>query len=126
MKVWMAGVVAVLLALAIFTVPGGATSTALAEPDPGACGNDVIDVPDTGPTFNFTSACEGHDACYALGGTESARRTCDYNFLEAMLASCASDYSDYFWKRLRCNTVARTYFLGVRIGGWLFFPYGTI
>jgi hypothetical protein len=123
MKVWMSAVIAALLALAVFTVPGGATRTALAETN--VCGNDVIDVPDTGATFDFTAACQGHDDCYALGGDESARRTCDSNFLSAMQEYCQTTYPTQFFKRWSCNTVATTYYLGVHLFGWLFFPYST-
>ena len=121
MKHWMGLMVAV-VALAVFALPGGSVSVVHAA-DPGACGNDVIDVPDTGTVFNFVSPCLGHDACYGAGGTETDRTTCDDNFYAAMETSCDTMWPTKALKRAACYGVATTYYLGVRVGGWLFFPY---
>jgi hypothetical protein len=119
MKVWMLPVFAALIALTLILVPGAATSPAHA--DVGACGIEGFDVPDSKEgVFDFTQACEAHDACYATfggpDGTEAARRSCDQAFLDAMLGSCQTS------ARVRiCEGVAKTYFLGVRLFGWLTF-----
>lgn len=119
-RFWLAGIIAAALTLTVFGFSaGGGTAYA----DEGACGNDVVDVPDAGSTFDFTDACEGHDACYAEGGTEADRTSCDNEFLDDMRASCSEMWPTQFFKRLACQSVAGTYYLGVRLGGWAFFPY---
>lgn len=122
MRFLFTSTVAAVLALALFALPGQTVSTAYAVPSDNVCGNSAIDVPDSGNTFNFSEPCAIHDKCYAQGGTERDRRSCDQAFLDAMLASCAAGER---WKRLGCGTVAYTYYLGVRLGGWAFFPYGS-
>ena len=117
MKLLLSSAIAVLLALALFALPGGTTTTAYAE---NVCGNDVIDVPDSGRTFDFTGACADHDLCYADGGSESDRQECDQEFLEAMLDSCEDRPR---LQRFSCVSRAYTYYAGVRLGGWAFFPY---
>jgi hypothetical protein len=124
MKVWTLPVLAALIALAVFLVPSGGTSSpAFAEI--GECGNDVIDVPDSGALFNFTAACALHDDCYAAGGDEAARNVCDSQFLAAMQASCVEMWQAQPIKLRLCLGVAKTYYLGVHLFGWLFFPYST-
>jgi hypothetical protein len=118
----MSGAIAIVVALALFALPSGGISTVQAA-DPGACGNVVIDVPDTGSVFNFVDACMGHDACYSEGGTEADRTGCDNAFLDAMETSCDSQWATQRFKHAGCYGVAYTYYLGVRIGGWAFFPY---
>jgi hypothetical protein len=118
MKVWMLPVFAALIALTVVLIPGGSTATAQ-EPD-NFCGTENFDVPDSGANFDFTDACMAHDQCYATSGgpdgTEADRRACDQAFLDAMLESCQT------FARIRiCEGVAKTYFLGVRLFGWLTF-----
>ena len=118
MKFWLTGVIAAVLAVALFAVPGGGVTTAYADVD--YCGNSVIDVPDSGPGFDFSDACAAHDDCYSIPGTENHRTACDEEFLTDMLLSCEEQQR---LKRLGCITRAYTYYLGVRLGGWAFFPY---
>jgi hypothetical protein len=87
------------------------------------CGNDVVDVPDTGYLFDFSVACMGHDTCYGTPGTEQDRRACDQAFLDAMLASCDAKWTSQIIRRSGCYSIAYTYFLAVRIGGWAFYDY---
>jgi hypothetical protein len=123
MKIWMVGAIAAVFAMALFVLPGtGRPSTAYAADYCGVEG--VLDVPDSGATFDFTDACAAHDACYAQGGTEADRRSCDQQFLEDMLQSCSDAWPNQWFKRHACDSVAYTYYLGVHLGGWAFFPYG--
>ena len=119
MKLLFSGVITVILALALFAVPGAGSGTVYAL-DENVCGNDFVDVPDSGATFDFTDACAQHDACYADPGTEQTRKQCDDAFLEDMLDSCDQQQR---WKRFSCASRAYTYYLGVRIGGWAFYDY---
>ena len=121
MKTWTVALSALLSALTLAFIPAGAMSPAHAQED--ACGNDALDVPDSGATFDFTEACLEHDECYAAGGTEADRNACDAAFLADMQASCAEMWPDSFFKRRICEGVAQTYHLGVHFFGWLFFPY---
>ena len=123
MKVSLTGALLVALLLVLFAGQGaGAT---MVQPVPSdACGNDFVDVPDSGRLFDFTEACLGHDDCYGLGGTESDRRACDNAFLADMQASCDQMWPGQFFKRRACYSVATTYYLGARLGGWAFFEYG--
>ena len=124
MKVLMLGMITIAAALAFSVVPGAGVSSVQAIPT-NTCGNDVIDVPDSGATFHFTSACLFHDECYGQGGTESDRRACDAQFLTDMRGSCDQMWPSQWLKRWSCYSVARTYYLGVSLGGWAFFDYGT-
>jgi hypothetical protein len=123
-KSWMLAMFAAAIGLALFVAPGGEVSSVQAIPILDYCGNDVVDVPDSGPTFNFAEACAIHDDCYSNGGTESDRRACDAEFLSNMRASCSEMWPNQFFKRRACTNVALTYYLGVALGGWAFFPYG--
>jgi hypothetical protein len=124
MKAFTLPVIAALVALALVLVPGSGGGVAMAQ-QPDACGNDVLDVPDSGATFNFTAACEQHDACYAAGGTEADRNACDQAFRAAMQQSCSEMWPSQPLRLRICNGVANTYYLGVHLFGWLFFPYST-
>jgi hypothetical protein len=121
MKAWTLPVFAALLALTLLFIPAGGSTVQAQEAD--ACGNDVIDVPDSGASFDFTAACAAHDACYAAGGTEANRNACDTAFLTAMRASCNEMWSSQPVRLRICQGVATTYYLGVHLFGWLFFPY---
>ncbi|HEX5369650.1 MAG TPA: phospholipase A2 [Dehalococcoidia bacterium] len=83
----------------------------------------VFDVPDSGPSFDFSQACANHDACYSTnhGTNEAARATCDNAFLNDMLTSCNDMWSRTDPQLYQCRTVAKVYYAGVRLGGWLFF-----
>jgi hypothetical protein len=106
-------------AVALFTLPPSPTAAA-----PESCGNNVFDVPDKGEVFDFTAACEAHDACFAThaGGTEPQRKACDDAFFAAMMTSCNDMWAGRFdLSALGCRLVAGLYYVGVRLGGWLFF-----
>jgi len=121
MRIAVIGFVTTLLALAVLvSSPSG---TAYGQAD--ACGVLGFDVPDSGANFDFSAACAAHDACYAAhhGEGEAARKACDDQFLADMRESCASLWPNQPLRRALCNSVARTYYSAVRIGGWLFF-YG--
>ena len=120
----------VLIALAAFavmagTVVGFSGSQSVAYADPqDFCGVDGLEIPDSGDVFDFSEACAEHDVCYGHGGDEYDRYLCDREFFSDMLDSC-SDMWDRFDRELwQCRSIARTYYIGVRLGGFLFFPYG--
>jgi hypothetical protein len=84
--------------------------------DGGAC----TGVPDTLPgIFDFTAACERHDACYAAGVD---RLACDEAFRADLLASCDAQHPEAFdVRRYLCFALAELYYLGVRLfGGFAF------
>ena len=84
--------------------------------DGGAC----TGVPDTLPgIFDFTAACEQHDACYRAGVN---RLACDQAFREDLLASCRAQHPDVFDpRRYLCFGFAELYYAGVRaFGGFAF------
>jgi hypothetical protein len=86
--------------------------------DGGAC----TGVPDAIPgIFDFTEACERHDACYAAGGDRSE---CDLAFHEDLIAACLSQHPDPFDpRRHACLAFADLYFFGVTFFAQ-FFPGG--
>ena len=97
---------------------------------PAAAQQPVVDgctaVPDRGLSFDFTEACNDHDRCYffePLGGGETGRSACDNVFYQDMLSSCRAMWPQWYQgvARAVCNSVAFTYFLGVRSFGGLFF-----
>jgi hypothetical protein len=118
MKLALFGAFLLVIAFAAF----GQTTNVSAQPVD-YCGNNVVDVPDTGYLFDFGGACMGHDDCYSEPGTEQDRRACDQAFLADMLASCDSKWPTQIFRRSGCYSVAYTYFLAVRIGGWAFYDY---
>ena len=82
-------------------------------------------VPDSGRTFDFTEACDGHDYCYVeqpYGSSGDARRQCDSEFLDAMLASCDDMWPEgsQRFSRMLCQGVGWVYYLGVRAFGGFF------
>jgi hypothetical protein len=109
------------LTVLVFT-PGRSMPVAYAAD---SCGVMGFDVPDSGPNFDFSNACAGHDSCYGAhhGEGEVARKACDDAFLADMLSSCAAQWPRQLVRRAACNAVAGIYYSGVRLGGWLFF-YG--
>ena len=123
MKAWTLPLLANLFALALILMPVGGAAPAYAVED--ACGNDVINVPDSGANFDFTAACVVHDECYGAGGDEAARNACDTAFLTAMQESCDAMWPTSPLRHRICLGVAKTYYLGVHLFGWLFFPYST-
>ena len=100
----------------------GAATPAPATPtpqDPAApardlCGSSYFNVPE----LWFTSACEGHDRCYAAHRGKAA---CDTAFLNDMLATCAklpsSGGVNSSLTRASCRAAAHLYYKGVVIGG---------
>ncbi|MGE0058031.1 MAG: phospholipase A2 [Dehalococcoidia bacterium] len=117
--------------LALLLVTGGillllgsaSTASALPMPPPPAdyCGTNEIEVPDSGPAFNFSSACQAHDECYAAGGGPLARSRCDNQFLRDMNASCAEMWERGDPRLTRCRNIATLYYTAVRLGGWTYF-----
>jgi len=72
-------------------------------------------VPDSGPWFNFTTACARHDACYAA---QTGRAGCDTRFREDMYAHCATRRSS---QRSACRHTADVYYEAVnRFGGYFY------
>jgi hypothetical protein len=84
--------------------------------DGGAC----TGAPETLPgIFDFTEACEQHDACYA-GGAD--RRGCDLAFRQDLIAACTAQHPDVFDpRRYACFGFAELYFIGVTLFGGFFF-----
>ena len=113
MKAITLPIIALLIALTLLFIPAGGSTVQAQEAD--ACGNDVLDVPDSGATFDFTEACEAHDSCYAAGGTEANRNACDSAFLTAMQASCSEMWPSQPLRLRICQSVATTYYLGVHL-----------
>ena len=77
-------------------------------------------VPDSGPNFDFTEACNTHDRCYInrpYGNDRTARRQCDVDFFYDMADACRGDYEDQWLARQSCYGVAGVYYLGVRAFG---------
>ncbi len=72
-------------------------------------GDACTGVPDTLPgIFDFTAACESHDACYAAGVD---RLACDLAFREDLVAACQSQHPDLFDpRRYACLFFANLYF----------------
>ena len=86
-----------------------------AAPPRDFCGSGYVNVPE----LWFTSACEGHDRCYAAHRGKAA---CDTAFLNDMLATCAklpssSSGLNSNLTRASCRAAARLYYKGVVIGG---------
>jgi hypothetical protein len=102
-------------------VPATPPPTATPAPqDPAAaprdfCGSGYVNVPE----LWFTSACEGHDRCYAAHRGKAA---CDTAFLNDMLATCAqlpssSSGVNSNLTRASCRAAAHLYYKAVVIGG---------
>jgi hypothetical protein len=97
------------------------TTPAATEPPPAAaqgdfCGARYFNVPE----LWFSSACQGHDRCYAAHAGKAA---CDSAFLRDMLAACERVGSSSGAgvgsgiTRASCRAVAHLYYKGVVIGG---------
>jgi hypothetical protein len=86
-----------------------------AAPPRDLCGSSYFNVPE----LWFTSACAGHDQCYAAHRGKAA---CDTAFLNDMLATCAkipssSSGVSSSLTRASCRAAAHLYYKGVVIGG---------
>lgn len=115
------GVLALVLAGIVLFAAASPSGSVRAAPPPDACGTAEVDVPDSGDSFNFYTACLNHDNCYAAGGGPLARARCDSQFLRDMNAWCDNAWSQSDPRWGRCRLVAITYYSAVRIGGWLYF-----
>ena len=73
-------------------------------------------VPDSGPWFNFKSACDSHDACYVHHWLDKVG--CDWRFYTDMNNYCARTYQWWQWQRSACFNTAATYYAGVSTVGW--------
>jgi hypothetical protein len=82
-------------------------------PGPSIPPNGCSVVASEGPFFNFREACNYHDECYMdYGGPGvdlSVKGACDQEFLNRMLASCASST-----RRASCESLAGVYRTGVQ------------
>jgi hypothetical protein len=87
-----------------------------AAPASDFCGSSWFNAPE----LWFTSACEGHDRCYAA---HSGKAACDTAFLHDMLAVCATVGSSSAGgvspgiTRASCRAAAHLYYKAVVIGG---------
>lgn len=91
--------------------------------------NGCTAVPDSGPTFDFTEACNDHDRCYVnqpYGSDSAGRRACDRAFAQDMLDHCDDRWPDSADRRDRrvCRGVARVYYFGVRVFGGISWDEG--
>jgi Prokaryotic phospholipase A2 len=80
---------------------------------PGGAGDQLV--PDSGPWFNFTTACARHDACY---GAQLGQVYCDRRFRDDMYAHCATRP---WYQRGLCRGTADVYYEAVRRFGHLFY-----
>ncbi len=81
---------------------------------PNSSNNGCSNVPDTGLTFDFRSACRQHDLAYRWVPTQ--RLLVDSRFLVDMGSDCGRRN---FISRAICYTVAGLYYTGVRLFGGL-------
>jgi hypothetical protein len=84
-------------------------------------------VPNAPFSFNFTAACNRHDACYGRAWWRTAttyadaKTTCDRRFYGDMSARCYTDYGDAAAIWSWCQYVAYGYYNAVaRYGGGAF------
>jgi len=75
-------------------------------------------VPDNPFRFQFASCCRGHDNCYS--GCGDTRKECDLKFRECMRSKCRG-LPVISGTRQACEAWARNYYVGVRIGGGMFY-----
>ncbi len=112
--------IAFLLAVGTLTpsAAAAAPTAAQAQQAETACGpggtGDAL-VPDSGPWFDFTTACARHDACY---GAQLGQAYCDTRFRDDMYAHCATRP---WYQRSLCRGTANTYYEAVRRFGYLFY-----
>jgi hypothetical protein len=95
--------------------PPATPPTPAAAPQGDFCGSSYFNTPE----LWFTSACEGHDRCYAAHRGKAA---CDSAFLRDMLATCehvgsSSGGVGAGVTRASCRAAARLYYKAVVIGG---------
>lgn len=115
-------ITAVVAITVVFAAPAAAQSTSLDDPGGPTPVDGCTAVPDSGPGFDFTEACNDHDRCYyerPYGDSADARRQCDRDFLAAMRQWCDDEWSS--WRdeltRRGCRSVAWLYYVGVRLFG---------
>ncbi|MEM9132965.1 MAG: phospholipase A2 [Actinomycetota bacterium] len=104
--------VVMLSGLLLFASPAAAQDV---EDDVDGC----TAVPDSGPGFDFTEACNTHDRCYLerpYGDDRSARKQCDVDFFWDMVDLCRERHDGGLALR-GCYSVAAVYYLGVRAFG---------
>ena len=81
--------------------------------------NGCTGVPDAGHGFAFHGICDRHDYCYGdkpYGSDAAGRKQCDQVFGAAMTAYCER-HGRWSTEELSCRTVARVYYVGVRVLG---------
>jgi hypothetical protein len=116
------GVAVLVLAALVFAAPPAFSDEVSTEviPAPLDDGGACTGAPETLPgIFDFTDACEQHDACYAEGVD---RLACDLAFRQDLIAACTAQHPDAFdARRYACFGFAELYFIGVRLVGGFFF-----
>ncbi|HVL05076.1 MAG TPA: phospholipase A2 [Acidimicrobiales bacterium] len=125
MRRWF-GTVLVVVALVMHATPAGAQQVPHERIDVSAFtlpfddGGSCTGVPDTIPgIFDFTTACAGHDLCYA--GGQQTQAQCDDRFLQDMSALCLAQHPGTLNPvRLVCLTFAHLYYAGVSLFGRFF------
>jgi hypothetical protein len=110
----------VVAALALYGTPAGAQVDVAQIDIPFDDGGTCTGVPDALPgIFDFTSACAGHDLCYA---GEQTQAQCDTQFRQDMTASCVAQHPAALDPlRYVCFSFAQLYYAGVRLFGQFFF-----
>ena len=78
-------------------------------------------IPDSPFGFNFTSACNNHDSCYAKCG--ASKSTCDLNFLHNMFKGCKK-FPINSISRNTCFSLAHQYWQSVANSGQDLFDDG--
>ena len=115
-------VLVVVAALALSGPPAGAQPVAVDQISiPFDDGEPCTGVPDALPgIFDFTTACAGHDLCYA--GGEQTQAQCDSQFRQDMNALCVAQHPAALDPlRYVCLTFAQLYYAGVVFFGQYFF-----
>jgi RHS repeat-associated protein len=97
----------------------GANPISITDPT-GFHGNYCTIVPDRAWSYDFSHACQAHDACYEAirSGADVSRKACDVEFLDLMVVHCVTTYSGV--TEVLCLDAAWAYYVGVRAAGFLF------
>lgn len=110
-------------AAAVAVTATGGVMLAGPAPQASAHGNACTNAPDSGPVWDFHSACHKHDDCYddkPYGNSQWGRLQCDTVFMANMRKSCRSDYGTWNPARYACYDAANLYFGAVVAAGWAY------
>lgn len=119
-----------LLKLLIGIVALALVNVGLSFGSPAAAQSSIEDgctaVPDSGALFDFHDSCDAHDRCYVFtpfGNNSSGRSACDQVFYWDMVSDCRTMWPAWYqgFQRAGCQSVAWTYYVGVRTFGDIFF-----